>query len=154
VLEVVNGGNPVSGANAVSAKSAAAPQALDASSDAPALNLLPLVAVEQVLGGLEHASQVVQNSAFIQPGVILTFQINELFPNTVHDLALIQRPGGADQAEWLPEDWLTSLGQTARQAVADATLADTQDILTGGMDEMDLDGLEAYFSREAREGAY
>jgi hypothetical protein len=106
-----------------------------------------------VLGSLEHASQVVQDSAFIQPGVILTSESSDQSPSTVRDLAVMQGASGADQSAWLPEDWLTALGQPGRQGLAVSTLASTQDILTGGMNEIDLTGLEAYFAREGAGGS-
>jgi hypothetical protein len=139
------GTNGVSQANVV--------QAVNAPSASPSASLLPLVAVEQVLGSLEHASQVVQDSAFIQPGVILTSESSDQSPSTVRDLAVMQGPLGADQSEWLPGDWLMQLGQAARQGLKVSTPADTQDISTGGLEEIDLAGLEAYFAREGAGGS-
>jgi hypothetical protein len=65
-------------------------------------------AVEQVFGSLEHGNEFSDVSA-----------------NPVHDLAAFQGPLGPDQAAWLPEDWSTPLGPTARQGLAGSTLADT-----------------------------
>jgi hypothetical protein len=151
VLEVVNGdhGTVDAGRGTEGVSQGSVVPAAAASSVSSSSSLLPLAAVEQVLGSLEHASQVVQDSAFIQPGVILTSESSDQSPNTVRDLAVLQGPGGADQAEWLPQDWLTLQGQTARQSLAVSTLGDTQDSLTGKVDDIDLAGLEAYFAREA-----
>jgi len=87
------------------------------SGSAPNGSALPLAVVEQVFGDQEQARQLVQNSAFTQPGVILTSASNEQAANGVRDLAWLQTPAGLPPAEWLPDDPMAYLGQTARRGL-------------------------------------
>jgi len=112
-----------------------------------ASSALALAVVEEVFAGLAETAQWVQETALVQPGVILTSESNDQgSTNRVRDLALLQASAGVSQsAEWLPGDWLASLGQTSRRGL----LASAADPLDGAAEDADQAGLEAYFAREA-----
>jgi hypothetical protein len=156
VLEVDNGGVVDGGQRTVEggrAPGGASQASVAPVVDAPSANLLPMAAMEQMLGGTEHASLVVQDSALIQPGIILTTAPNDQTPSQVRDLAAVQGSVGTEPSEWLTEDWLAALGQPTSQGLGMTRSGATQDGLIGGMDELDLAGLDAYFAREGAGGS-
>jgi len=119
-----------------------------------ASSALALAVVEEVFAGLAETAQWVQETALVQPGVILTSESNDQGTTTrVRDLALSvsnlapgESPGANyNTAEWLPGDWLASLGQTSRRGL----LASAADPVDGAAEDADQAGLEAYFAREA-----
>jgi len=117
-----------------------------------ASSALPLAVVEQVFGTLEQTAVALQDSALIQPAAILSSESSDqAHGNVVRDLALLQAPAGVAPAEWLPEDLLAYLGQTAGRGL----LASGANLLDGegpGAEGVDLDGVEAFFAREAAKG--
>jgi hypothetical protein len=111
-------------------------------------NTLPVALMEQVFGSLEQ-SAVMQESALVQPGAILSSESGDQAPNGVRDLALLQTPAATVQADWLSDDYVAYLTQTSGRGLLASTATLPEGAAAGG-EETDLEaGLEAYFAREA-----
>jgi Cohesin domain len=108
-------------------------------------SVLPLAVMEQVFGGMEATAQLMQESVAIQPGAILTSESSQRSTSGVRDLALLQSPLVTGQPDWMSEDSLAYLGQTAGRELT----ARSADLLAGGEEGDDLAGVEAYFAKEA-----
>jgi hypothetical protein len=111
--------------------------------------MLPLGLVEQVCGNLDQTGQITQESAFGQPGPLLTWESSERTFNGVRDLAFLQASGMADQRDWVSEGGLALLSPTADAGLLPGIPALLENTASGPEEGADLAGLDAFFAHEA-----